>query len=182
MLEGNEEPLMEEIPYLGSSDERKSKTKNLEKVAKKTPVEKPVKQQRVLKGSLFKIWCWTYEVIKGDSMQIKQNDINKHTNISVPSIHNAWNDGTTKKSSITCIVAKLPQIVAELVEQKYSRLTFEQAKNLLDNPKITLTAKQRSELVRNLQFSSETIEDLIKNAPMLTEEELDEQIKTVIEF
>ncbi len=142
-IEENEDPLYEKIPYFG-----KLKDRNQKKMKKSK-----IKERRPLSGTLFKIYCWTYEVIEGDPMPIRQQDIAKATNMSIGSVHHAWNDkGVTGRSLITNIVTNMPKIVKRLIDKKYYHL------------------------------SPEEREELLRKAPMLTEEELDEQTKQVIEF
>jgi hypothetical protein len=173
---GEKDDLMEDVPYFGSLEDREKK-----KNAPKPKRKKKEKPYRALTGTLFKIWCWTYEVIDGDSMPIRQEDINRATDISIPSIHHAWNDeGKTSKSHINHIVAKLPEIVKELIEKKYSRMTSEQREELLQNK--SLTPAQRKDLLTLGYLSPEQREILFQNAPMLTKEELDEKTKMVITF
>lgn len=134
--------LHEEIPYVGSSKERKKKR-----------IPKTKKKAKPLSGTMFKLWCFTYEVKKDDSMPIKQQDICDATAISIPCIHHAWNDvGKTSKRTIMDIVRGIPVIVKTLIDKKYYYLP--------DN--------ERAEL--------------LKNAPLLSEEELEDMLNEEVEW
>ncbi len=142
--EEKDEPILEKIEYIGSIKNR---------AKRKMKIPKTKKKNAPISGTLFKAWCYSYEVIEGDSMRIKQADIEQATGISVPCIHHAWNDqGKSTKRTIKDIVIGLPKIVKSLIDKKYYHLS----------------ESERTELLRK--------------APMLTEDELEEMLNETLEF